>query len=35
MEEQMPYAYDETLAAKVEPLLEALVGTAMERVKYA
>jgi N-formylglutamate deformylase len=35
MEEQMPYAYDETLAAKVEPLLEALVGTALERVKYA
>jgi N-formylglutamate deformylase len=35
MEEQMPYAYDETLAAKVEPLLEALVTTALERVKAA
>jgi N-formylglutamate deformylase len=35
MEEQLPYAYDETLAAKVEPLLEALVTTALERVKAA
>ncbi|WP_144142923.1 N-formylglutamate deformylase [Paraburkholderia sp. BCC1884] len=35
MEEQMPYAYDETLAAKVEPLLQELVVTALERVKAA
>ncbi|MFM0253604.1 N-formylglutamate deformylase [Paraburkholderia sediminicola] len=35
MEEHMPYAYDETLAAKVEPLLEALVVKALERVKAA
>jgi N-formylglutamate deformylase len=28
----MPYAYDETLAAKIEPLLQALVSTALERV---
>ncbi|CAB3788581.1 hypothetical protein LMG28614_02719 [Paraburkholderia ultramafica] len=35
MEERMPYAYDETLAAKVEPLLEALVTMALERVKAA
>jgi N-formylglutamate deformylase len=35
MEEHMPYAYDETLAAKVEPLLEELVKTALERVKAA
>ncbi len=32
MEEQMPYAYDETLAAKVEPLLKKLVQAAMEHV---
>lgn len=32
MEEQMPYAYDETAAAKVEPLLEKLVKTALEKV---
>lgn len=35
MEEQMPYAYDESAAARVEPLLEALVTTAMERVMAA
>ncbi|KXU91316.1 N-formylglutamate deformylase [Paraburkholderia monticola] len=35
MEEQLPYAYDEVLAAKVEPLLEALVTTALARVKAA
>jgi N-formylglutamate deformylase len=35
MEEQMPYAYDETLAAKVGPLLEELVKTALERVAAA
>ncbi|MDR6493835.1 N-formylglutamate deformylase [Paraburkholderia terricola] len=35
MEERFPYAYDETLAASVEPLLEALVTTALERVKAA
>ena len=35
MEEQMPYAYDETLAAKIEPLLEAIVTTALERVRSA
>jgi N-formylglutamate deformylase len=32
MEEQMPYAYDEKLAAQVEPLLTTLVQTALERV---
>ncbi|TKC86824.1 N-formylglutamate deformylase [Trinickia terrae] len=32
MEERMPYAYDDALAAKVEPLLETLVKTALERV---
>jgi N-formylglutamate deformylase len=35
MEEQMPYAYDETLAAKIEPLLEAIVTRALERVRSA
>jgi N-formylglutamate deformylase len=35
MEEQMPYAYDETLAAQVEPLLKTLVQTALERVAAA
>jgi N-formylglutamate deformylase len=35
MEEQLPYAYDDTLAAKVEPLLEALVTTALQRVAAA
>lgn len=35
MEERFPYAYDETLAARLEPLLEALVTTALERVKAA
>jgi N-formylglutamate deformylase len=35
MEEQMPYAYDETRAAQIEPLLEELVKTALERVKAA
>jgi N-formylglutamate deformylase len=35
MEEHMPYAYDETSAAKVEPLLEALVVKALERVTTA
>jgi len=33
IQEQPPYAYDEALAAKVEPLLEQLVATASERVK--
>ena len=33
MQEQLPYAYDEALAAKIEPLLEQLVATALERVK--
>jgi N-formylglutamate deformylase len=33
MEEQLPYAYDETLAAKVEPLLQALVATALAHVE--
>jgi N-formylglutamate deformylase len=32
MEERMPYSYDDALAAKVEPLLETLVTTALERV---
>ncbi|RKE36754.1 N-formylglutamate deformylase [Paraburkholderia sp. BL23I1N1] len=35
MEEQMPYAYDESLAVKVEPLLEALVKTALTHVAAA
>ena len=35
MEEQMPYAYDEALAGKVEPLLETLVRTALARVEAA
>lgn len=35
MEERLPYAYDEDLAAKVTPLLEALVTTALARVKAA
>ena len=35
MEEQMPYAYDETLAAQVEPLLKTLVQTALARVAAA
>ncbi|MGF6697954.1 N-formylglutamate deformylase [Paraburkholderia sp. MM5496-R1] len=35
MEERLPYAYDEDLAAKVAPLLEALVTTALARVKSA
>ncbi|MEX3638201.1 N-formylglutamate deformylase [Paraburkholderia sp. BR14320] len=35
MEERLPYAYDEALAAKVAPLLEALVTTALARVKAA
>ncbi|MGF6569593.1 N-formylglutamate deformylase [Paraburkholderia fungorum] len=35
MEEQMPYAYDEKLAAKVEPVLQALVTAAMERINAA
>ncbi|WP_206996733.1 N-formylglutamate deformylase [Trinickia mobilis] len=32
MEEQLPYSYDDTLAVKIEPLLETLVATALERV---
>ena len=35
MEEQMPYAYDENRAAQVEPLLEELVKTALDRVSAA
>ncbi|MGF6967016.1 N-formylglutamate deformylase [Paraburkholderia sp. WC7.3g] len=35
MEERLPYAYDENLAVKVAPLLEALVTTALARVKAA
>ena len=35
MEEQMPYAYDEKLAAKVEPLLQQLLFTALDRMKAA
>jgi N-formylglutamate deformylase len=35
MEERRPYAYDESLAAKVAPLLEALLTTALARVKAA
>ncbi|MFL9871398.1 N-formylglutamate deformylase [Paraburkholderia megapolitana] len=33
MQEQMPYAYDEALAARVEPLLETLLKTALARVE--
>ncbi|WP_027213286.1 N-formylglutamate deformylase [Burkholderia sp. WSM2232] len=35
MQEQLPYAYDEALAGKIEPLLEQLVTTAFERVNAA
>ena len=35
MEEMMPYAYDETRAARVEPLLDELVKTALEQVRVA
>ncbi len=35
MEERMPYAYDDALAAKIEPLLETLVETALARVVLA
>jgi N-formylglutamate deformylase len=35
MEEQMPYAYDDALAARIEPLLETLVKTALERATAA
>ncbi|CAG9221169.1 N-formylglutamate deformylase [Paraburkholderia sabiae] len=35
MQEQMPYAYDEALATKIEPLLEKLVTTALNRVASA
>lgn len=33
MEEQMPYAYDDALAAQVAPLLETLVTTALAHVR--
>lgn len=33
MQEQMPYAYDDALASRVEPLLETLVKTALARVE--
>ncbi len=32
MQEQMPYAYDELMAAKVQPLMEELVRVGLERV---
>ena len=35
MQEQLPFAYDEALAGHVQPLLEALVSTALERVQSA
>ncbi|HEY3597316.1 MAG TPA: N-formylglutamate deformylase [Paraburkholderia sp.] len=35
MEEQMPYAYDDALAAKIEPLLETLIKAALEQVASA
>ncbi|HVE07252.1 MAG TPA: N-formylglutamate deformylase [Paraburkholderia sp.] len=35
MQEQMPYAYDEARARNVEPLLQKLVQTALERVAAA
>jgi len=35
MQEQMPYAYDEALAQKIEPLLDRLVKTALDRVAAA
>ncbi|CAE6864724.1 Imidazolonepropionase [Paraburkholderia aspalathi] len=33
MDEEMPYAYDETRASKVGPLLELLVSRAVEAVR--
>lgn len=35
MQEQMPYAYDDVLAARVEPLLDMLVKTALKRIAAA
>lgn len=35
MQETRPYAYDEKLAAKIEPLLEALIDEALRRVAQA
>jgi N-formylglutamate deformylase len=35
MQEQMPYSYDDALAAKVQPVLEALLKTALARVAAA
>jgi N-formylglutamate deformylase len=35
MNEQMPYSYDEALAAKVEPLLETLVTASLARIATA
>jgi N-formylglutamate deformylase len=35
MQEVRPYKYDETLAGKIEPLLEALIDEALERVVHA
>ena len=35
MEEQLPYAYDEARAAKIEPLLQTLVETALARAAAA
>jgi N-formylglutamate deformylase len=35
MQEQMPYAYDDALAARIEPVLQALVETALAKVAAA
>jgi N-formylglutamate deformylase len=35
MEEQMPYAYDDALAARIEPVLQALVEAALAKVASA
>jgi N-formylglutamate deformylase len=35
MQEQLPYAYDQTRAAQVEPLLDELVAHALNRVRMA
>jgi N-formylglutamate deformylase len=35
MQEALPFAYDETRAAEVQPLLEKLLTTALEHVTAA
>jgi N-formylglutamate deformylase len=34
MQETRPYAYDEALAARIEPLLEAVIDEALARVAH-